>query len=437
MLKSSANYETFNKNSLNASILSRSNRLLSAIAQKFPIHFDTKQFDFYPFCNEMGYKNVMRKLKRIQTQNTQQIKVALLFGESNFISMLPALIGVADLILLADIEPSQHKHLKFMLNCLKQSDSPAQFIDSYAQSNNPLYQGQWQDKSSDFQLINMSKDNLKRVFNNANYPAQSLLNYHFLHSVKNFLKCKRAMQELFILQIEFDLGDTSACNKLAELFRQYNACLTLCNFTNIHHYVENITLFDSIPKLLNHNNDCLIMYSTGPAADLKTNLYIGIGHYFSYIFNQEKNPPVRQHITSLDTEHSSKFIFKDKKIKDKKIPFTKFSLYQLTGYEISDDNYRDYFFSHLNHHMFEHLYTTFLTEKKHANYVPEIMMAYNLYKLDTENNLEIETKDNAGIKSSSKNKTGYFSSFFRFFASTNRPEHQYPLIKQTHKICQN
>ncbi|AUH72718.1 hypothetical protein [Legionella sainthelensi] len=435
MLKS--NYETFNKSSLNASTFNHSNRLLSEVAQKFPIHFDTKQFDFYPFCNEMGYRNVMRKLKRIETQNTQQIKVALLFGESNFISMLPALIGVADLILLADIEPSQHKHLKFMLNCLKQSDSPAQFIDRYAQSNNPLYQGQWQDKSSEFQLINMSKDNLKRVFNNANYPAQSLLNYHFLHSVKNFLKCKRAMQAFSILQIELDLGDASACNKLAELFRQYNACLTLCNFTNIHHYVENIKLFDSIPKLLNHNNDCLTMYSTGPAADLKTNLYIGIGHYFSYIFNQEKSPPVRQYISSLDTEHSSMFIFKDKTIKDKKIPFTKFSFYKLTGYEISDDNYHDYFFSHPNNHIFEHLYTMFLTEKKHANYVPEIMMAYNLYKLDIKNNLEVETKSKPETASSGKNKTGYLSSFFRFFSSTSRLEHQYPLIKQAHIICQN
>jgi hypothetical protein len=92
---------------------------------------------------------------------------------------------------------------------------------------------------------------------------RSLKNYHFLNTIERFDLCKKSANNLSFMQIKFNLMDEDACRQLAVLLKNYNAMLTVCNFTNIHDYDPDMKKLKlSIPLLLNGSPDCYIMYAT-------------------------------------------------------------------------------------------------------------------------------------------------------------------------------
>jgi hypothetical protein len=259
------------------------NDLLKDVAHNFPINNDPTTFNLlFPFCNEDYYDKVLQKLIIInklrksqvtQHKETDKIGVAILFGQSNFLSILPELSNFSDVIILADIVEKQHKHIKHMLDCMCVSESPEEFIKNYLE-NNPILNERV--GSTDINLvadINYLTRNIKR--------GGSTKEYNFLSTQERFHKCKQAAKKLSFAQITLDLMNSDQCSQLADLLASYNATIEFCNFTNIHTYDESLDKLNlSTPKLLGNAENCLIMYATG-IDSFRTHIAQGLEYYFS------------------------------------------------------------------------------------------------------------------------------------------------------------
>lgn len=236
--------------------------LLKQINKEFPSALKNSTFDrLYPFCNELGYEDIVKSLSKISCLKSDAPKVSLLFGESNFLSLLPVLSELSDIVLLADINPDLHAHTLFLLQCFTASDTPEQFRSKYLEDNPALHKpnpnnGAIYDANA---LLELMK-----------YAAGSLGKYHFLHSQSNFDASKRALNKISFVQIQLNLLDEVACLKLNSILHDKNAQLTLCNFTNIHNYVVRDLLANSVRSLLKGQENPIIMYSTGALDNLRS-----------------------------------------------------------------------------------------------------------------------------------------------------------------------
>ena len=112
------------------------NELMTTIEEKFPLT-TSLNFEFFPFCNEIGLENIVEFLRKQSLPLHTGPKVAILFGESRFISLLPELSPLTDVIILADINPLLHLHTLHLLNCLKKANNPIEYIKLYSE-NNPI-----------------------------------------------------------------------------------------------------------------------------------------------------------------------------------------------------------------------------------------------------------------------------------------------------------
>lgn len=253
--------------------LDQKGALLAALGNQFTI--SNKQGTFYSFsmCNEIGFPLIISALKSIRISCTNQVKVALLFGESNFISLMPVLSEFCDVIVLADIEPNVHIHNMHLLNCLKHADTPDDFMEIYRKNYPPELTDD--EFNADYMCYNM------RLGNGANM----LERYYFLNSQKAYTACKNALAKIDVTQIQLDLSDVKSCAHLAEVLKENNACFTLCNFTNIHHYVG---VIPPVASLLANSKNCAIIFSGPTKKDLRANLCVGTYKYFSHVLSYEK-----------------------------------------------------------------------------------------------------------------------------------------------------
>lgn len=255
-------------------------KLINELNNKFPIDYSKSVFKLYPFSNEYGYSAVVDTLKSLKPiEHNEKTRVAVLFGESNFISLLPELVSYADLILLADIEPKLHKHTQHLQDCLAASNTPDEFIKKYC-INNPIENLEVEDDSSASVLkitflVNMLTDNRRVV-------ATSLGSYHFLSSNERYLECKAAANKLSFAHVAFNLLNTNHCYDLPLLLKKYNAISTFFNFTNIHDYDDKKVIPNNVEYLLRDVNDYLVMYCTkGREGDrpYKTNISDFVQNY--------------------------------------------------------------------------------------------------------------------------------------------------------------
>ena len=91
---------------------------------------------------------------------------------------------------------------------------------------------------------------------------------------------KAALNKLAIVQINLNLLNSESCDQFADFLESHNAIIRFCNFTKIHHYDDESKLCLSVPKLLRHPENCLVMYATGFADYLQTNVSMGLASYF-------------------------------------------------------------------------------------------------------------------------------------------------------------
>lgn len=270
-----------------------------SLEQTFPINIqtDSNSFEFYPISNEAEYWRLIENLENIQApRTTSQLRVGILFGESNFLSMLPSLTKLVDVVLLADVEPRMHQHTQHMLNLFKQTDSPEQFVAEYSNSN----------AMDNVTLTGESTPGLKhlteRLFSKKSQTYASLKKYHFLHNQERYDACKQALDQLAVIQIKLDLTDMISCTQLANLLQIHQANFTLCNFTNIHHYVEPNKLRLTTSALLQESSEYLVMYALGLRHKLTTYFSIGLADYFADCLGFPKdihNAPVNRNASRL------------------------------------------------------------------------------------------------------------------------------------------
>lgn len=256
--------------------------LTEALASKFPLDNDESIFsNLFPFSNEgRSYKSILKILNSIDILKkanaiahlpTNKMGVAIVFGESNLFSILTGLSPFIQLVLIADVEPRQYKHMRHMLDCLNASKSPEEFIRQY-KTNNPIRNN----------YVGGTKilADLKYL----TYCVQGGVNsssHHFLSSLERFKKCKEAATKLVFVQIKLDLMNADKCTELSSLLEQYNATIRFCNFTNIHDYDKDDRLYKSIPLLIHSAPECLVMFATGPLNSLRSNITQGLEAYFS------------------------------------------------------------------------------------------------------------------------------------------------------------
>lgn len=260
-----------------------SKKLIKKLHKEFPLrHFET-QLDVLFFCsNEAYFDKTFTKIELIEKwkkkfsypPEDEEIKTALIFGESNALSFLPTLLYVSQVVVFADIDPRQHAHIKHMLTCLQKSKNRKQFWENYSTKNPLLTTATVVNKTNG---AIATRDMLERAVKSKVHSP-----LYFLHSKERFIKCKQAAAKLEFAYIGLDLSNPLQCTLLARLFKAHKAKLTLCNFTNIHHYLDANTLALSVNALLSEQkkDKPLIMYAKGEITALTATVTRGTGPYF-------------------------------------------------------------------------------------------------------------------------------------------------------------
>lgn len=244
--------------------------LTKQLMSRFPIDTSRPYFEVFPFSNEARYSYCLHELRyRYTPQPSHEIRVALLFGESRFLSLLPELSLHADVIIFADIEPKQHNHIKHLLSCMQKSTTIKEYINNYA-INNPLENIEIDSTLSKSAIWPWYEDeNLSgtpyttEILTNLLHISGKQFSDFFLNSEERYNQCKNAANKLSFAHIQLDLMNHIQCQELAQLLSNYHAKITFCNLSNIHDYdnsMERIKV--SVPLLLTNSPDCLIMYAT-------------------------------------------------------------------------------------------------------------------------------------------------------------------------------
>lgn len=269
--------QNYSKKALATGILLE--QLVKSLNQYFPIEFNKRSFRLYPFSNECFLDQVLNTLKNMEAKESDSNRVALLFGESNFISMLPELLTHSDLVLMADIAPLQHTHTKHLLNCLTRANTPEEFI-AYYKENNPI-EG-IEDLDDDKKLFNWDVNKLVEILTLKSRGISSAQEYFFLSSVERYNQCKEAATHLKFAHVNFNLLDPNQCQQFVSILNEYGAKLSLCNFTNIHHYDKSAQLKLTVPLLLKDSPGCFLMYADDYISSLGTNISQNLDDYFAH-----------------------------------------------------------------------------------------------------------------------------------------------------------
>lgn len=273
-------------NALESKSSTQPETLIQALQQDFPIPKNGNFFKLYPLCNENGYLEVLKQLDRINTKNTGRHPAVLLFGNSNLPSILPELQKNTKLVVMADIDSRLHAHNQHILNCLKQAKTKEDFFKEYHR-NNPIVGVEFQHPNPLSPKF-LSAPLLEWGITDS---SSTLELYGFLDNEQRFKECQLAAATLDIVFIHLDLCNPKMTFHLANLLQKYNTELLLCNFTNIHQYVDCELLRQSISLLLRHSKNSYLMYSTTQAMSgmgLTTTLTQDKDAYFN-ILEEEEN----------------------------------------------------------------------------------------------------------------------------------------------------
>lgn len=209
---------------------------------------------------------------------SRDVKTAIVFGESHWISILPELSkrGCRALI-LADINPLSLKLFEYMKRNLEASPTIGEF------KFNMLKESGFNKK--DVQLLsdietkleervarfkeNAQGDLVEQCRSLSNFLINMLFQkvasgeFHFLSSKERFNECKRALIDLEIKHVKLNILDKRVCEKFAEELFHENKTISLLNLTNIADYDSERNLRRSISSLLGSSEaDPLIMCST-------------------------------------------------------------------------------------------------------------------------------------------------------------------------------
>lgn len=272
LLKSNAPVDTTLTLSAEASFT----KIASSLEAQFPYTNPKDTFNFFPFSNESWQtkhesETIIAKLKRkIASLSAQQQEVpgaALVFGESNFLSLLDTLDQMQiKLVILADIEPGLMRHTQHLLHCIGKAKTRQEFLSWYCIDNPATLQEMTCINTHGKREVGiLSNSNLLKTLLKSTPLFQklklSLGKEHFLFSEENFLRCKEVCAKLAFAHVQLDFLNKKECKKIASFLKEKNLQLKFVNITNIHDYDDEGKRYDALRLLLENAKDCYLMYS--------------------------------------------------------------------------------------------------------------------------------------------------------------------------------
>ncbi|RDI48847.1 hypothetical protein [Aquicella lusitana] len=226
---------------------------------------------FYPFSNEYDFNLTLEKMDALKPHQTSKLRIAILTGESNILSILPELSQHADLVICNDIDYRVHEHISYMRQCMMKADSRSQFNELYFDGT-PLLPA----RNFNRQLIQRDLD----------YYAERLGERYFLYSDQRFVNAKSVLAQLNFAYTNIDMFDVEQVSLLVNFMKDKNACVTLLNVTNLHEYNSENRLQNTIEMLFADNPDPILLYSTSL---LQSQFTTQLAAYFEFM---KKNPPI-------------------------------------------------------------------------------------------------------------------------------------------------
>lgn len=232
--------------------------------------------------NDHGIDELLDELdKHAPLKNPEKVNLALIAGEAHFLSCLPEFQRHVDAIILVDIQADILIHNQFMLDVFLNSNSPEEFIKKLTDAAiNPVLLKYAPGKHS----------------NNAALVAYSILHMieqdranngskHFLHSLARYQTCKKALANVKIFMMPFDLLLPTQAEQFKIALSRIEHQFNIVNVTNIPDYdtvgfpmrntgnylktksVAEQTTFEDrgntakVIQILTGNGNCLIWYS--------------------------------------------------------------------------------------------------------------------------------------------------------------------------------
>lgn len=257
--------------------------LLADLQKIFPIDCNSRFNPLFLLSNESGFPDVLQQLRKTPcpVSDSEKIRVAILFGESHFLSMMPELSQHADIVLMADIDHRVHYHTKKSIELFLSSNNIEEYLDKH-------------------QSVDWKEGGIFLLKKNAIVKAKKEMNLcdndYYLASKERFDQCKKAASSLLIGNIQLDFYSLEKCKLFSDTLKEANAQLTICNLTNMHSYSNPHASPDdqeeyfnmhhkTAPVLLNGSPGCFIMYSRNPTDkdalnDLSTNITTDFSDYF-------------------------------------------------------------------------------------------------------------------------------------------------------------
>jgi hypothetical protein len=248
------------------------NNLKNALERRFP-NTENEPWNIrwicYLFANDREYKGVIDYLKGGYPINNHN-KAALLFGESNVLTLSPELLLHVEFVILADIDYRMILHIKHLIDCINNAETPETFLNFYKE-NFPAEIIKYDDNGD---IISFNEKILQKKL------TEELGEVFFL-SPKRFKQCKEAVKKLNFAVINIDLSDTISCAKLKSLLQEVNIEITIFNLTNIHEYAKHDSIAKSLEIITKDSTEFLVMHSDciagySPAAQINR----GLERYF-------------------------------------------------------------------------------------------------------------------------------------------------------------
>lgn len=191
---------------------------------------------------------VMRQFKMPRLPDSS-LRVAVLVGESNFISLLPELERHVDLVVLVDIDPLVLGNCEFMLDALlklelNEGDNPLEaYLQSYLLPSNPVLEAKVpanaitvisdEGRSTSGKESTFIGADVLRLLLGTKSNSASFGDPYFLHNETRFRACQQAAKNLKVATLNLDLFDTALNKKLVEILCANEAHVTVFNATNL------------------------------------------------------------------------------------------------------------------------------------------------------------------------------------------------------------
>ncbi|OGT37461.1 MAG: hypothetical protein A3F11_02240 [Gammaproteobacteria bacterium RIFCSPHIGHO2_12_FULL_37_14] len=217
-----------------------------------------RSFKLYPFSNEYNFGFTINKLSHYEPIKTEKLRIAILVGESHFLSLLPELQKHTDVIILNDINPKMHSHFNHLLKCLNEANTIQEFENKYRDNHPIKIENQKWYMNDSFMLKVVTIDSLSKRLMNDDVFFDGGKDKIFTSSLERFQECKEAAKKIMFVHAKTDLLNENKCDELFSIIKKHDAVITLINMTNLHYYDDKNTLISLIQKM---SNDTLIMYS--------------------------------------------------------------------------------------------------------------------------------------------------------------------------------